>query len=1225
MATAEGKKDGVPVNGARFRADDIRLKPQMSFKTTQSLRGAKPKEKPVETKVEVLPGRQVDPTSRTGFTYGATRRPFGREEKTLDSLKVIRDMDPMASHAVWNYLRLINPGHDLIAYQGEGLEEIPEQGEAQQILNVLAQNVGGEYGGGLDQLHNVLALCSVTYGAVAAEVAPTEDLKDIEDWYPIDPTLISFERDPETRRLVMGQRWRTGKFTELNTNQVFYMPLDPDIDDPYGRPPMLPAIQSVVAKAQLLNDVRAAAHNAGYPRLNVSVVWDKIQSAAPPQLRDPGRESDFQDWAARQLGQIVNDYQSLQVNDTFIHFDYVTIDTIPGGGSFDWAGLEQVLQRQLSSALKTLPILIGINDSTSETHGSVQWQIQVAGIQSLQRIIKRVVEKLATTSLQLLGYQAHARVEYETIRTVDRLYEAQAEAIEGNNLRTDVEMGWRAFDEAAEIRTGHPAFNLPVGFPPPWDLTPDAKGNVPTPGFEAGQYGMGGIAAAVQAQEQQSMLNQFGMGGEDNLGDQFGQQPSKQDKQQTAFAQALNEAILKGDKDSLKWALLQRSLNRNGKSYRQVRWPNGKVRRQVVPDPAPPSIVKEHKRGDDIGYPMLTPDEVTERTKAYEERARELFRDAMAILPEVMRDSGIPLDEVLVTARVTRRAYNVADAVFGLGYRREMKKLLRDAIREGMVRAGAPDAAPPRRLVDTVWRRNEKYIKRIQNDLAGAVNRRDIRSVEDMQAWLASNEYREVLMGRHLAKQGLWGGFAHAVAEAKPGSAWLWTLGYVVTEHCDTCLERSGGTFSYEELISIGFPGSDSLDCQANCHCSLEETEAEGARSLHDMSRPPNPELPIRDAEPTDRIAQLVDAMAKRDEQMVEVVRSIASRAWTPEEEAKHPKYPAGAEGSKGGEFAPKDDIGLTSVDGGGAGSAALSDEHQRIRQRLGNGEIHDLMTLEDAHINGGIREDDCAVGTIDGMEAFLKRGQDAPSELAAFTVNRMLGRLVNMPEMVARDFTWEVDDSGRVITDDPFTGHSQAPGQLGMFYSVSSEPSGPDDVRGWDPLTVVMTMEPGEPGVEETEMDAGELHDLAVFDALIANNDRHRWNILTDSDGSTTAIDHGLSFFSNLFNNQAMGHLLMNRMNDSSEESTFVRVGSSEDDYDNGVRRYTLPLRDRHRRALRRFKGNVAQHRRELQRFLGSDVIDEMIERADAMLAADSVLAYWSFGEPQFEYEAYY
>lgn len=696
-------------------------------------------------------GRQIDPLDKLGVgwtVYDRTaKRAWGREDATLDVLKAIRDLDPQVSQAVWNYLRLLNPGHRLVAVVGEGTDEREEEGPAQTYLDQLAARVGAEYGGGLDQLHNVLALSLMTTGAVAAEVAPTGGLNDVEDWYAVDPSQLTFRRDVDTSALVLGQLHADGTFRELPADQVFYQPLDPDVNDPYGRPPFLPAIQAVMSRSVMLSDIRAVAHNAGYPRIDVKVMWEVVKAAAPPQLREPGREADFSAWAEKQLGMIVSDYESLQVDDTFVHYDWVQPALMAASGlSFDFVALDNVLQRQLNSALKTLPILLGLNEGVSETHGSVQWQIQVAGLSALQRVLKRLIEKMGTTSLTLAGFAARARMHYDDTRTVDRLYEAQAELFEAQNLKLDVEMGWRDNDEASVLRTGHDA--------------------VAEPGEQSAAQ-----LAADKAAEQAAQVGPA-VGTE-------GQQPTAEEKQQSVDPA---------------WQLLWQEL------------------RSVSARAAVPI-------GEKLDGEMLD-----RLSQGYADEARRLFQQQLQRLTATLLGEGWDLRSP--ENRASPR--DIADDAFGLAYRREMKKLLRQSIKDGYALAGMPDAKVPEKLVRRIWRDNEPFLDKIRNDLARQIRfwsdefraGRPVR-MDDVAGWFAQNEYREAMMGQFLTKQGLATGYTNARVEQTGKTVFRWDLGPVKTEHCDECSARAGRTFTSEQLSRMGMPGSINLPCVSNCKCSL--------------------------------------------------------------------------------------------------------------------------------------------------------------------------------------------------------------------------------------------------------------------------------------------------------------------------------------------------------------------------------------------------------------------
>ncbi|MGV0984965.1 MAG: hypothetical protein ACOYB2_10450 [Limnohabitans sp.] len=736
--------------------------PQMTgFRAVSSLKGATPR-------AAYDSGRQVDPLGKA-LELSLTPwqpRAFGRDQRALAAIKAIRDVDPQAAQAVWNFLRLVNPGMTLVAMVGtEGLDEDAEAGPAQQFLDGLMKRVGMEYGGGGDQLHNVLTLALVTDGAVAAEVAPTKNLKDVEDWFPIEPILIAFRRDPEDHSLIIGQRFRDGSFLDLNPEQVFYVPLDPDVEDPYGRPPMLPALSAVFAKAQMLNDIRAAAHNAGYPRIDVEVAYEAMISHAPVELQSAERSADLVAWAERQLETLVKEYESMQVDDTFVHYDWVKINAVAFGGSaFDFGKLDDMLTRQVNSALKTLPILLGVNQTGNEGYGSVQWNIQVAAVHALQRIVKRMIEKLGDVSLELAGFQAHCRLEYDTIRTIDRLTEAQAETFEFNNLKTSVAMGWRDNEEASDMATGHqPALEEPMPgalgiAPPAAPAGPDSVG----PGG-----GLEGFPATV-----------------DLTGEQIQTTKSPQKPKDAADAA---------------WDLL--------------RQPQAAVR-----------YVKPRPKGRKRAAKTLG-DWLHERAKKYREKAADLYDSYAQILIDQLKAEGI-VTEFVTAKRDTAR--DIAESVFGLGYRREMKALLREAIRDGMLRAGATlddlDALSEK-LVRRIWNENKQYVDRIRNDLRDAIETGEFETLADVKGWLDGNAYREEQMGEYLAKQGIAGGFADWIDKSTEGaSSFLWIMGEN-ENHCDDCLERDGQVYAYDELVSLGFPGSTFTQCGSNCHCTIEATE----------------------------------------------------------------------------------------------------------------------------------------------------------------------------------------------------------------------------------------------------------------------------------------------------------------------------------------------------------------------------------------------------------------
>lgn len=411
-------------------------------------------------RIQVGRRQTIDSTAPNLFWYeGIISKGEFRSKTVMENLKLLRDVHPDASMAIWNYLRLANNGHTLEAV---GVNGKPEK-RSTDLINDLAKRVGVLYGGGTDQLINVLLLSALTQGAVALEVELNESLTDVVDFHAVDPSRLDFRRDEETGELELVQKQPNGDYKVLNQEQVFYYPIDPDIDDPYGRSPMLPVLQVVFFQMEVLRDLKRAVHHQGWERFDIKVVEEAIMNNMPEEIKMAGPE-EVTRYVNSYVESIQDQMRKLEPDDDFFHTDSVEIGTAGGtmSKSLDATGVIEVINQQIVTSLKQLPILLGRNDSTTETHGTVQWQIYVSGIESIQRAIKRLLERAYNVALQVYGRPRTAKLTFNPIRVNDRLKEAQAEALETQNRINQINQGWIDNDEAANEIVGHNAVSDPV-------------------------------------------------------------------------------------------------------------------------------------------------------------------------------------------------------------------------------------------------------------------------------------------------------------------------------------------------------------------------------------------------------------------------------------------------------------------------------------------------------------------------------------------------------------------------------------------------------------------------------------------------------------------------------------------------------------------------------------------------------------------------------------------
>ena len=411
------------------------------------------------SKIRSTRRQTIDTTSPSMFWYeGIISKGEFRSKNVMQNLKMIRDLNPDASMAIWNFLRLANNGHEL--------EAIGANGKAEKIstdlINDLAKRVGTLYGGGTDQLINVMLLTAITQGAMALEVEINEDLTDIVDFHPVDPSNLDFRRNKETGELELVQKQYDGSYKVLNQEQVFYFPLDPDVDDPYGRSPILPVLQVVFFQMEILRDLKRAVHHQGWERFDITVIEEAIMNNMPDEIKMAGPDE-----VSRYVSSYVQDIQdqmrTLEPDDDFFHTDSVKIDTAGGtmNKSLDATGVIEVINQQVVTSLKQLPILLGRNDGTTETHGTVQWQIYVSGIESIQRGVKRLLERAYNVALDIYGKPRRAKLTFHSVRVNDRLKEAQAEKVETEIKIAQYNQGWIDNDEAANEIVGHNAVDEP--------------------------------------------------------------------------------------------------------------------------------------------------------------------------------------------------------------------------------------------------------------------------------------------------------------------------------------------------------------------------------------------------------------------------------------------------------------------------------------------------------------------------------------------------------------------------------------------------------------------------------------------------------------------------------------------------------------------------------------------------------------------------------------------
>jgi hypothetical protein len=423
---------------------------------------------------QLQPGRQAQPTNANPLgmlSYAfIPRRQYqdldlvelssrmGRGITAQQLLDMLADLSPEVSLALWNKVQLVNTGY---SYQVKTKDGKRDLSRAKALLDEIIDGINKD-AGGIDALIDSWTITAFLQGAVCGELALTEDLQDVQDLYSIQPWSIYFERDVnqnpvpfQLQIMTAGGAGAVGVngYKRLNPVTFGYIPIHAAPDDLYGRPPAAPVLQLITFDLTLLKDIRQAVHINAWGRTDITVLGDALKNQVPQKLR--ANPVAAQNWINDQIAEIKASFNSMKADDSYVHMDSVTVSSVDSSGKMlQIDAIVKMLERRLIRSLKEMPVLMGSNEGTTETHGTVQWAIYGGGIKAFQKSIANLLEKLLGVALQVYGISAKVIWTFDPVRVTDRLADAQAELTESELAAYQRDQGWITQDEASIKITG---------------------------------------------------------------------------------------------------------------------------------------------------------------------------------------------------------------------------------------------------------------------------------------------------------------------------------------------------------------------------------------------------------------------------------------------------------------------------------------------------------------------------------------------------------------------------------------------------------------------------------------------------------------------------------------------------------------------------------------------------------------------------------------------------
>lgn len=371
-------------------------------------------------------------------------------------MRILADFSPEVSRALWDFLRMCNPGYDVKAYKIGGQTE---DATASKYLDAFIKGIRKQ-SGGINIVVGELFMGPFVCGAIASELVLDERGRIPLDIATPNPASIRYRRksDPVLGQIWQPGQWQGGEFKALDTPTFWCIPIDKMPSDPYGRAIAAPAVFTGIFLLGLLHDLKRVIQQQGYPRIDISVDVKQLQEMIPTLGQNP---AEFQEFTRAIIDQVESAYQQLQPDDAFIHTSNVIVNRPVGAadasslGGID--GIITMLERMSVRALKTNSMMLDVPDSSTESEANRKWEIYVAGIKSIQHYVEDMLEDMFELALRVQGIQAEVEFKFAELRASEELRDAQTETMKISNAKAKVDAGWVTNDEASEEITGHKA------------------------------------------------------------------------------------------------------------------------------------------------------------------------------------------------------------------------------------------------------------------------------------------------------------------------------------------------------------------------------------------------------------------------------------------------------------------------------------------------------------------------------------------------------------------------------------------------------------------------------------------------------------------------------------------------------------------------------------------------------------------------------------------------
>jgi len=368
---------------------------------------------------------------------------LGDREFRIRLYRFLRDHIPILKSVVWTWSRLAVAPHHFEFIDGSPAQ----QKQARKILEDLDRRIYPHPTvrfGGFDALLIQFFNSLFTDGGTAGELVLNPERTAVDKFYLIDAATIDFDPTPEGDWRIV-QRIEDKKLP-LNTDSVFYYPLDADADSPHGKS-LIGAVGFIARiEQELIADMRKAMHNAGYHRLHVKI--------HPPEKHPTEAADDYTDRANTYFDRTVAMMRDFDVDDNPVTWDDVEIEHLgpPSqvSSSNNWYINHKAMLEDIIAGCHLAPFMLGYSYGATQNWAQFKYEMVQRQVFSLQKTASHFLEWIANIELVLHDVKITCRHEFDNRLNFGLVDKLQAEKLRTELLILQMEKGLITPQEAKE-------------------------------------------------------------------------------------------------------------------------------------------------------------------------------------------------------------------------------------------------------------------------------------------------------------------------------------------------------------------------------------------------------------------------------------------------------------------------------------------------------------------------------------------------------------------------------------------------------------------------------------------------------------------------------------------------------------------------------------------------------------------------------------------------------